>query len=162
MELKKRNLRMGDLVITDNPEQYCILGLGSCIGLVIYDNNKSKFGLAHIALPSSEDYKNISKSKNHSIGYYADLAIQYIVKEFQRFQIKNSLLNAKIVGGSKIFENDPINIGKKNTIVTKKELSKYNIKIISEYVGGNSGVSIYSIYKDSTLEIRSNGKKFKL
>ncbi|MHA1340344.1 MAG: chemotaxis protein CheD [Promethearchaeota archaeon] len=161
MEQRKINLRMGEIVITREPEKYCILGLGSCIGVVIYDNRNNIFGIAHIVLPLSKDYKNILKNKNHPVGYYIDLAINYIVNEFKKLNITNGL-NAKIVGGAQIFNNDPVGIGKKNISAIKDELNKYKIKLVKEFLGGNSGVSIYNIEKNGTLELRSNGKKFKI
>ena len=51
---------MADYKIAKSPDSLITLGLGSCVGVVIYDKTKQVVGMAHIMLPSSEEIKNNS------------------------------------------------------------------------------------------------------
>lgn len=53
------------------------IGLGSCIGLVIHDQDRSIGSLAHIMLPSSQ-------GRTDRPGKYADSAVDLLVTELRQ------------------------------------------------------------------------------
>ena len=51
---------MADLKICKAPDALTTIGLGSCIGIAIYDSSTKISGLAHIMLPDSTAIRNNS------------------------------------------------------------------------------------------------------
>ena len=62
---------MADLKVCAYPDSLTTLGLGSCVGIALYDKVTKITGLAHIMLPDS---KRISRNEN--IAKFADTAIE--------------------------------------------------------------------------------------
>ena len=58
---------MADLKIAKNPDILTTLGLGSCIGIAVWDPMTKIGGLAHIMLPDSTKIRN-----NSNIAKFAD------------------------------------------------------------------------------------------
>ena len=58
---------MADLKICKAPDALTTIGLGSCIGIALYDPSTKISGLAHIMLPDSKSIRN-----NSNIAKFAD------------------------------------------------------------------------------------------
>jgi len=67
---------MADLVAVKVPSLLVTLGLGSCIGVVIYDPRNKVAGMAHIMLPDSRDAGAVPKP-----GKFADTAVPRLLQE---------------------------------------------------------------------------------
>jgi chemotaxis protein CheD len=152
---------MGDYKVTKRPEDLTTLGLGSCVGICIYDNSSGIIGMAHIMLPSiaqSRDINNIAK--------FADTAIPGMINDMVALGAKKSHLIAKIAGGAQMFsfskESDIMKIGPRNVSKTKEILSELNIPIIAEDTGGNSGRTIVFQSEDGNLLIKVASKEVKV
>ncbi|HPN30518.1 MAG TPA: chemotaxis protein CheD [bacterium] len=130
--------------------------LGSCIGLTLYDRVKKVGMLAHIMLPESNE-GNKETENFETAGKFADVALKNMLKQLsiQRMELKN--LEAKIVGGSKMFEikrkNEICNIGKRNEEAVKKILNDNHIKIAAEDTGGNIGRKITFSLETGKVEV---------
>ncbi|CAM4033892.1 chemotaxis protein CheD [Lederbergia lenta] len=138
-------IRVGiaDMKIVQAPNKIRTLGLGSCVGVIIYDPNKKMAGMAHIMLPDSSLAKG---NKAMNVAKFADTAIKALTKELITLGANRSNLKAKISGGAQMFQfsskNEQMRIGPRNVEAVKKELQKLNIQLISEDTGGNSGRTI--------------------
>ena len=62
IEIKEIRVGIADLNVTFEPRKLITVGLGSCIGIAIYDMNVKIGGLAHIMLPDSTQFNNDNKS----------------------------------------------------------------------------------------------------
>ena len=112
------------------------IGLGSCVGIVLYERTKNIAGLVHIMLPDSTKIRqNQNKLK------FADTGIQALVEELEKQGLSRKNMIAKIAGGAKMFQfsSDTAmgNIGEKNVEAVREVLKQYGIKIVSEDVGLN-------------------------
>ncbi|MGQ9455684.1 MAG: chemotaxis protein CheD [Armatimonadota bacterium] len=130
--------RMGQIVFSDNEiTELKVLGLGSCIGLCIYEHTKKLGCLAHIVWPEAE-----SASASEA-GKYANTAVPRIVKDMVAKGANVNLLKAVIAGGAHLFESngigDYLDIGKRNIAAVKSQLSKFKIELVAEDVGGKHG-----------------------
>ena len=67
---------MADLSIAKEPDILTTLGLGSCVGIALYDPSTKVGGLAHIMLPDSTQIKN-----NENKAKFADTAIKMLLQE---------------------------------------------------------------------------------
>lgn len=142
---------IGEKQIANYPNKLQALGLGSCIGLSLYDPVTRIGGLAHIMLPNSNSNKSDMRGK------YADTATNDLYEEMLKCKVKKENLVAKIVGGASMFnlQNDTLKIGEKNIHATKDALKKLGIPIISEDVGGSIGRTIILHTATGDVEIRS-------
>ncbi len=155
----KINVKMGELVITENPENLSLLALGSCIGLVIYDVKCKLFGVAHTVLPEFNARRvRPGIQEPEAPAKYTDAAVKLIVKRFREHGVSPDDLRAKLIGGAQIFDRDLIRVGEKNLISVKKMLEEEGVKIESEVVGGNQGISILHIGRNGIINVKKEGK----
>lgn len=143
---------ISDYRITHAPNQLATLGLGSCIGIVIYDERTKIGGLSHIMLPDSKFFSNKTDLK---IEKFADLAIPKMVEEL-RLEGSSKKLVAKIAGGASMFQfqTKSQNIGERNIEAVEQVLSELNIPIISKHVGGNMGRSLFVDLETSIVTVK--------
>ena len=132
---------MADLNVCKNPNIITTLGLGSCIGIALYDPVTKIGGLAHIMLPDSTKMRN-----NSNIAKFADTGIRELLKRMLQAGANRYSLEAKIAGGARMFavrRSSLIgNIGEKNTIAAKEILKELNIKLVAEDTGLNFGRTV--------------------
>ncbi len=153
---------MADLKIVSEPDVLTTLGLGSCVGIALYDKVTKIAGLAHIMLPDSSQIKN-----NQNLAKFADTAINLLVSEMIQKGAGPGRLTAKISGGSQMFSfgsngSDLMKIGYRNVVATKEILSKLRIPILSEDTGGNYGRTIEFYSENGNLLVKTIGHGVKI
>lgn len=152
---------IADMKIVTAPDLIRTSGLGSCVGVVIYDQDKKIAGLAHIMLPES----SISKVKTFNPAKYADTAIHELVANLLTEGASKTALKAKIAGGAQMFQfsskNEMMRIGPRNVEAVKKELVRHTISLVGEDTGGNSGRTIEFDPCKGTLLIKMVNKGIK-
>lgn len=147
---------MADLNAIKAPGILTTLGLGSCVGIALYDKNKKIAGLAHIMLPSSLEIKN-----NNNKAKFADTALELLLIKMEKLGARKHTIVAKIAGGSQMFnfnsESDILRIGERNTIATRENLKKFGISIISDDTGGCFGRTIELDAETGILLVKTIG-----
>ncbi|MDX8046961.1 chemotaxis protein CheD [Gracilibacillus sp. S3-1-1] len=144
---------IADLKVTKIPNLLKTSGLGSCVGVVIYE--QSIAGLAHVMLPdSTTSSKGITNPMK-----YADTAIDLLLDQLLSEGTRKSRLKAKIAGGAHMFSfqsnNNMLKIGERNVEAVLNKLKEHNIPVIAQDVGGDKGRTIeFNIYT-SMLEVRT-------
>lgn len=140
---------MADMNTTLCPGVLTTLGLGSCVGICLYDTSTKISGLVHIMLPSSAQIKN-----NSNIAKFADTGIVKLLEDMLKLGARRNKLISKIAGGAQMFNfndaSDIMRIGARNVIATKETLKSLNIPIIAEDTGGNFGRTI-ELYSDTGI-----------
>jgi chemotaxis protein CheD len=153
---------IADMNIIQSPSLIRTSGLGSCVGVVVYDEKKALAGLAHVMLPDS----SLARSGQFNIAKFADTAVKEMVNKLLKQGARSSLLKAKMAGGAQMFQfssgSDMMRIGPRNVEAVRKELADLRIRIISEDVGGNSGRTIEFNPQTCMLHIRTVNKGTKL
>ena len=149
---------MADLNICREPDCLTTIGLGSCVGIALYDSISKITGLAHIMLPDSKEIRN-----NSNIAKFADTGIMETLRRMEAAGAKRSRITAKIAGGACMFafamkENDALNVGDKNVKAVKKVLSELKIPIIAEDTGLNYGRTVIIDSNTGMLTIKAVGK----
>lgn len=78
MDEKVEIIKVGiaDMNVVSAPNRIRTSGLGSCVGVVIYDQVKEIAGLVHIMLPDS----SLSKAGTMNLAKYADTGVKELVK----------------------------------------------------------------------------------
>ena len=158
----KKEIRVGiaDSAIVSSPDRLITMGLGSCIGIAIYDRVKKIAGLVHIMLPDSKQFKNIVNPLK-----YADLGIESLVNQMIDNGCRKENMTAKIAGGASMF-NFPdkkiiSDIGKRNSLAVVEIINKLSIPIIGQEVGGNKGRTMIFESEDGSVLIKSIGSDIK-
>jgi chemotaxis protein CheD len=113
------------------------IGLGSCLGLTLFDPNLNLGAMVHIMLPESAGRKDRPAK-------YADTAVPLLVNELNNLGCKNRAVIAKIIGGAAMFEyfGTNLNIGERNAEKVRGLLKEYHIQLVAEDVGGKFGRSV--------------------
>jgi chemotaxis protein CheD len=108
--------------------------LGSCIGVALYDPVARVGGLLHYMLPDSQIDPQKALKKPFM---FADTGILRLFEEAYRLGAEKSRTIVKVAGGSEILGGTGFfNIGKRNYMALEKILSKTNVPIKAEDVGG--------------------------
>ena len=150
---------MADAAVVSSPGKLITLGLGSCIGLVIYDEVAKIAAMAHIMLPDSRGGKELEKP-----GKFADLAIPFLVGELLKKHAQRERLKAKYAGGAQMFANvtgggtDFLAVGIKNAAETLAFLNKFHVKVIASDTGGNKGRTVEFNTETWMLSVKVLGK----
>lgn len=152
----KNVIRVGiaDMNIAKTPHTIRTSGLGSCVGVVLYDETKKIAGLLHVMLPDS----TLGKAENLNVAKFADTGIYALMERLKAEGVRPLSLKAKIAGGAQMFQfgtSDTIRIGPRNIEAVKNELNRLSIPIVAEDTGGSSGRTIEFDPSTSTLSIRT-------
>lgn len=152
---------MADLNVCVSPQSITTLGLGSCVGIVLYDPITKIAGLAHIMLPDSTKIMN-----NENKAKFADTGIDVLIERMLEMGANRKAIIAKIAGGAQMFSfsnnNDMMRIGERNVEATKSKLKELGIAILAEDTGANYGRTIEFYPETGELHIRSVGKERKI
>ncbi|WP_093134095.1 chemotaxis protein CheD [Salinibacillus kushneri] len=160
-ELEMVKVGIADIGIAKGRQKIRTSGLGSCVGVVIYDLRAQLASLVHIMLPDS----TVFRGKELKRAKYADTGIQEAISLLIKNGAQRHALKAKIAGGAQMFQlsagQDMMRIGPRNVEAVKKELSKHRIPIVSEEVGGTSGrtIEFHSIIGTLTIRTVNEGMK---
>jgi len=138
---------MADLNVVRSPGVITTLGLGSCVGIALYDPMAKIAGLAHCMLPDSKAIQNNSVSAK-----FVDTAIVKLLFDMEKIGANRRLIKAKMAGGAQMFAfnatNDMMRIGDRNVEATIKTLTAQNIPIIARDTGNTYGRTV-ELYAES-------------
>lgn len=158
----KKEMRVGiaDAALVSAPDTLITMGLGSCIGIALYDKEKSIAGLVHIMLPDSTQFREVVNPYK-----YADLGIEKLFKDMLNKGCNKNRIVAKIAGGASMFNFSDkkiiSDIGKRNGQASIEVLKRLSIPIIAEDVGGNKGRTMIVDSYDGSVAIRCIGSEIK-
>lgn len=147
---------MADYKVGNSPAVIISYGLGSCIGISLYDSQAKIGGLLHIMLPDSTQSR---ASENPA--KFADTGLPLMLGDVLQLGAKRSHLVAKIAGGAQMFAfanaTDIMRVGTRNAIAAKEMLKKLGIPLLAEDTGGNYGRTVQidlanGIYKVKTID----------
>lgn len=151
---------MADLDICLPPNSITTLGLGSCVGIVLYDPVKKISGMAHIMLPDSSKVRN-----NSNAAKFADTGLDELLKRVVAAGTQKTALVAKIAGGAQMFafssQSDTLRVGDRNVEAVKAKLKSMGIKIVAEDTGDSYGRTIEFYPESGELLIKAVGKSVK-
>ena len=120
---------MADLKVCKAPDALTTLGLGSCVGVALYDPVTKISGLLHCMLPDSTQIKN-----NSNVAKFADTGIDELIRQMVALGASKSRLVAKMAGGAQMFAmtttNDSLRVGERNAVAARTKLKQYNIRVL--------------------------------
>lgn len=155
---------MADYKVSKGSVKLTTLGLGSCIGIAIYDPITKVGGLAHIMLPSSKTASESVRASNPA--KFADTGIEEMVKALINTGARRTRMVAKIAGGAHMFNfknsSSFMKIGENNYEAVIETLNANGIRIIAEDCGKNYGRTVTFDLSDGKYYIKAVGKDLKV
>jgi chemotaxis protein CheD len=123
------------------PTNLSVIGLGSCIGVCLYDPVAQAGGIAHVMLPESTNARgDVNRAK------FGDTAVEALLEEILKAGATESGIIAKIAGGAHMFhipdDRNIMKLGERNAASVKRALKKCNIPLVAEETGGQHGRTI--------------------
>jgi len=139
-----------------SPDKLYTVGLGSCVGIVMYDKELKLGGMAHIMLPDSRQFADVCNPLK-----FADLAIPMLLEDMQKLGSKKQNVIAKIAGGASMFnfadKKMNMDIGRRNSVAVKQILDIMRIPLIRDDVGGNKARTMILDTKTGVVSIKTVG-----
>lgn len=141
MERDCREIRVGiaDWKVSRKPCKLITLGLGSCVGVAVWDAESRIGGLAHIMLPDSTDFcDKLNPAK------FADLALPSMWRKMQLMGASLEKTRAKMAGGAGMFKYGQkdlpvLKIGERNVTAVQRVLKALGLRIVGKDTGGSRG-----------------------
>lgn len=152
---RKERIGISEFKTGRAPAVLVTYGLGSCLGIALYDPRKQLGGLAHTLLPQSRP-RGEEKARETK---YVDIAIRLMMEELIELGAEKRSLQAKICGGANMFE--PLHpttaegIGARNAKAARETLELLGIPLLAEDVGGHHGRTVEFDLANGELRVRS-------
>jgi chemotaxis protein CheD len=144
--------------VTNDPHTVlAIYGLGSCIGLAIYDPVAAVAGMLHFMLPESS--LNPDKAIVNPF-VFADTGIPRLLRSAYDLGAEKRRLLVGVVGGAQVVDAaGSFHVGKRNQVALRRILWKAGILIHAEDVGGTTSRSVRLEVSTGRLWVRGTGTK---
>lgn len=148
---------MADYKVGKAPATIISYGLGSCIGISLYDPQTKVGGLLHIMLPDSTQ----ARATDHP-AKFADTGLPLMLKDVVSLGGVKTRLVAKIAGGAQMFAfanaTDVMRVGARNAEAAKKILKDLGIRLIAEDTGGTYGRTVSINLEDGSYTVKTINK----
>lgn len=132
---------MADYKVSREPASLISYGLGSCVGIALFDPVTKVGGLAHIMLPDSTQARSAENPAK-----FADTCLPLMVEDMVKLGAVRARLLAKIAGGAQMFTfanaTDIMRVGERNSETVRTVLKKLDLRLIAEDCGGNYGRTV--------------------
>jgi chemotaxis protein CheD len=145
---------LGEIKLSQNPEDVLVAyGLGSCLGIGMYDPIARSAGLLHAVLPYHPDGHKEFTSR------YVDSGIQAIVYEMEKLGADRTRLIIRMAGGANMLTipgfTQSFNIGTRNVEAARAIIKTFDLRLASYEVGGTIGRTIRFYVNDGRMTIRT-------
>lgn len=146
-------VNIAQLRIAKPPDVLCALGLGSCVGVVLYDPQNHVSGMLHVLLPMSRE----SGGGEQSPTKYANPGLVALRDEVIRAGAQKGRLRAKLAGGAAVLISTSASglaVGKQNCEECLNMLAQMNIPVEGQDLGGTSGRTVYFEPEKNLMKIK--------
>jgi chemotaxis protein CheD len=148
-------VKVADYAVRRGNEVIATIGLGSCVAIVLDDQDTCTGGLAPILLPNKAMSRETSNPAK-----FPESIVPVMLDEMRRLGMKSTArVCAKIAGGASMFgqlvNGTGINVGERNIAATRAALAAAGIPIVAEDTGLDYGRSVYFHLSDGRVEVRS-------
>jgi chemotaxis protein CheD len=149
---------LGELKVSADPQDVLVAyGLGSCIGIGMFDPLVRVGGLLHAILPTHPDGGMDQAAK------YVDSGIRALLDNLVRRGADRNRLFVRMAGGANMLVapgfSQALNIGSRNTEVALSVLSNLRLRVAGQEVGGNTGRTVRFYVGDGRMTIRTIGNQ---
>jgi chemotaxis protein CheD len=154
MEQRAIEVNMAAMEIAQSPARLVTRGLGSCLGITLYDPAKKIGGMVHPLLPDIEKAKIKSNSSR-----FVNSAIRSMLAELEKRGSARNQLVAKVFGGAHMFgfitADSILNVGQKNIEVAQATFKELGITVAVQEVAGSFGRTIELNLEDGKVLVKT-------
>jgi len=150
---------LGEIKVSKDPAStLACFGLGSCVGIAVYDTRARIGGMAHVVLPDSS-----IRPAHNTPGKFADTAVPALIEQLLSAGAHKAHLRVKIAGGAQMFTSAPglsnvLDIGSKNVAAVKAALALCGLHVAAEDCGGRTGRTFMLRIRDGVVTVRMLGR----
>ncbi len=149
---------LGEIAVSQNTNEVLVaFGLGSCVGVGVYDSARGIAGLLHAVLPEP-----LNGSDQDSTKYVKNGIVKLLDEMIKKGANKDKLI-VRIAGGANMLTSPGLSktfdIGTRNIAMAISVLNSMKLKIVSQNVGGNIGRTFRVYVSDGKMTIRMIGEK---
>lgn len=131
---------LGELKVAHQPDQVLVCyGLGSCVGLALYDPVVRIGAMVHVVLPDS----SMGRGREAPPGKFADTGVEAALAALVDAGASLSRLVAKAAGGARMLRlagsNPRLDIGARNIEAVRAALARHQIRLAADDTGGTHG-----------------------
>jgi len=145
-------IRIATMRVVSRPAVLMCRGLGSCVGVAIWDPVRKVGGMAHILLPSEDSSVNREPELK-----FADRGLIALVEAMEKRGCLRKDMRAKLAGGSRMFTSTTKSIvsviGDRNVTAVKQVLQALGVAIAGEDTGGSKGRNMIFDTEDGSVTI---------
>lgn len=146
---------MAEIKVAKGPATFTCLGLGSCIGLVIIDEQADVCGMVHVMLPESFKDKPVDKP-----GKFADTGIPELIAQMEKLGASKSRMIMAYAGGAQVFKygsdsSSRLDVGARNGEAVTKILKSMGARILASDIGGSNGRTVTVNAEDGEVRVRT-------
>ncbi len=144
---------MGQWAVSDDPAAtLAIAGLGSCVGIVLYEPRRKIAAMAHVLLPDSRAAEEVPQPAK-----FADTAVPLLRDVLTERGARPAMLVAKVAGGARMFRSAGPGLapGARNVDAVMAALAGAKIPVLASDVGGTAGRTIRFHLGTWALEVAS-------
>jgi chemotaxis protein CheD len=132
---------MAEMKVSRSKEDLLVaIGLGSCIGVCLYDPRFCIAGMVHVVLPE------VIGSNADAPGKYAPTAVPSLIRQMESMGASLDRMRVAIAGGAQLFSfsagSSKLDIGRRNGDAVQAALQAAGLAISAMDIGGSSGRTI--------------------
>ncbi|NIQ96492.1 MAG: chemotaxis protein CheD [Desulfuromonadales bacterium] len=150
----RERVGISEFKVAAGPAVLVTYGLGSCLGITLYDPEQRIGGLAHTLLPKPKTGMDTSRMSK-----FVDSAIRSMADELVAMGAARERLEAKVFGGANMFEAfqewSGEGIGQRNIASARATLEELEIPLVAEDVGGNFGRTLVFDLESGKVIVKS-------
>lgn len=145
---------IGEIQISAEDAVFACLGLGSCVGLCLRDQEANVSGVAHMMLPAAFD-----QSIGDRPAKFVDTGFYHFVSVLEGLGAQKGRLRAIMAGGAQVLHGQTVSsvmeFGVRNTLALKELLRENEIPLLASDIGGNQGRTMIYDTRSGTVTVRT-------
>ncbi|HEY9077934.1 MAG TPA: chemotaxis protein CheD [Anaerolineaceae bacterium] len=158
--MNSRSVGLGEIIVSRDPEDILVAyGLGSCLGIGMYDSTRRVAGLLHAVLPESPNNSEPPSAK------YVNTGIRLLIEQMKLAGADMHRLVIRFAGGANMLTTAALSktfdIGTRNIASAHLTFEQLNLKIAAKDVGGNTGRTVRLYIVDGKMTVRVIGSQEK-
>ena len=148
-------LQMGDIQVSSGIAVLTCFGLGSCVGLFLHDRTHKIGGGVHIMFPHYHA-RTVIQAKS----YYAEPALEELLKQMKEAGADLETLRAKLVGGAQVIDARLMDMGLQNAQAVQRALTRHKIYLAASDLGGYTSRTARFNIATGMVEITSQSNTY--
>ena len=149
---------LGEMRVSKDPSEVLIaFGLGSCLGIGMYDPVAKVGGMIHVVLPEQKS------GNDPNLGKFVDTGIPLLLQKVVAEGGIQSRLIVQMAGGANMLVSPGLSgifeIGTRNITKATEVFKELKIKIQKEEVGGQVGRTVRLYISDGRMTVRMMGSQ---